>query len=299
MIDYIKAYFPDKNEILNLMTENYVLDKINYKRFDKKESETVLYETYKTNFENMELKITNKEAYIHNSIHRFYNKAVYGIDGNYNDFKHSNLVNSIDFLEDRIKFHSDKLYLSQGLEFGLNLKVPFDIDQFILHECILYDFSEVSKFPQPTEEQVYKEFEKGNFRLKIYNKGRQQCKNLESILRIEIKFLDKRDFNKNGIYVLSDLENRDNLQFLYDKLITLVKSKLMCVDNIENRNFTNYKKTKLYKYCSAKFWAELDKDKFKLESNKVYSYFEKNKLLEHKNILLDLMDIKFEELLDS
>src|SRR5699024_10959825 len=135
-----------------------------------------------------------------------------------------------------------------------------------LHECILYDFNEVSKFPQPTEEQVYKEFEKGNYRLKIYNKGRQQCKNLENILRIEIKLLDKRDFNKNGIYVLSDLENKDNLHFLYDKLFTLVKSRLMCVDNIEGRNFTNYKKTKLYKYCSPKFWAESDKDKFKLES---------------------------------
>jgi len=299
MIDYIKAYFPERDEILNLMRENYTLEKINYTRFDKKENEIISYETYKQNFENMELKITNKEAYIHNSIHHFYNRAVYGVDGNFNDFRHSNLVNSIDFLEDRIKLSSDKLYLSQGLEFGLNLKVPFDIDQFILHECILYDFSEVSKFPQPTEEQVYKEFEKGNYRLKIYNKGRQQCKNLESILRIEIKFLDKRDFNKKGIYVLSDLEKKDNLYFLYDKLFTLIKSKLMCVDNIEGGNFTNYKKTKLYKYCSPKFWAESNKDKFKLESRKVFPYFEKNKLLEHKKVLLTLMDSKFIELLES
>lgn len=127
MIDYIKAYFPERDEILNLMRENYTLEKINYTRFDKKENEIISYETYKQNFENMELKITNKEAYIHNSIHNFYNRAVYGVDGNFNDFKHSNLVNSIDFLEDRIKFPSDKLYLSQGLEFGLNLKVPFDI----------------------------------------------------------------------------------------------------------------------------------------------------------------------------
>lgn len=175
MIDYIKAYFPDKNEIFGIMKDNYNLEKISYTRFDKTENALVSYETYKKEFENMELKITNQGAYIHNSLHHFYNKVVYGIDGNYNDFKHSSLVNAIDFLEDRIKFPVDKLELSQGLEFGLNLRVPFDLDEFIVDQCILFDFCEVSKFPPPTEEQVYKEFQKGNYRLKVYHKGRQQC----------------------------------------------------------------------------------------------------------------------------
>ncbi len=298
MIDYIKAYFPDKNEIFGIMKDNYNLEKISYTRFDKAENALVLYETYKKEFENMELKITNQGAYLHNSLHHFYNKVVYGIDENYNDFKHSSLVNAIDFLEDRIKFPVDKLELSQGLEFGLNLRVPFDLDEFILDQCILYDFCEVSKFPPPTEEQVYKEFQKGNYRLKIYHKGRQQC-NGEAILRVEIKFLDKRDFNKNGICFLSDLDDRDNLIFLYDKLRSIVKLKLMCVDNIEVRDFSHYKKNKLYKYCSHKYWAELSRGSFKFESKKVYPYFEKNKLLENKKILLSLMDSKFTELLDS
>ncbi|MCL1647752.1 hypothetical protein M2T70_02205 [Elizabethkingia anophelis] len=298
MIDYIKAYFPDKHEILRIMQENYTLEKINYSRFDLAKNETVLYETYKKGFQNMELKITNQGAYIHHSLHHFYNKIVYGMDGNFNDFNHSSLTSSINFLEDQIKFPTDKLHLSQGLEFGLNIRLPFDLDHFILNECILYDFCEASKVPQPHDEQVYKEFEKGNYRLKIYHKGRQQCKG-DNILRVEVKFLDKRDFNKNGIYTVSDLNDRDNLIFLYDKLCNMVKFKLMCVDNIGNRQFTLYKRNKLYKYCSHKFWAELDKNKFKIESRKVYPYFDKNNLVNHKNTLLTLMDSKFTELLDT
>lgn len=298
MIDYIKAYFPDKNEILGIMNENYRIDKFNYSRFNKKKEEFVLYESYKKEFENMELKITNQNAYIHHSLHRFYNEIVYGIEGNYNDFNYSSLVNSVDFLEEQIKYPAEKLKLSQGLEFGLNLVVPFNLDNFIIKECVLYDFREASLFPEPTGEKIYKEFEKGNFRLKIYHKGRQQCKG-ENILRVEVKFLDKRDFNKKGIIVLTDLLDKENLIFLYNKLYEMVSYKLMCVDNIENMKFTNYKKNKFYKYCSPKYWVELNKDKFKTESKKVYPYFEKNKLLEHKKEILMLMDNKFIELLDN
>jgi hypothetical protein len=298
MIDYIKAYFPDKNEIFGIMQENYNLEKISYSRFDKIKNEAVLYETYKKEFENIELKITNQGAYIHNSLHHFYNKMAHGINGNYNDFSHSSITSSIGFLEEQIKFSAEKLQLSQGLEFGLNLTVPFDLDNFILNECILYDFGQASKALPPNDELVYKEFEKGNYRLKIYHKGRHQCHG-ENILRVEVKFLDKRDFNKNDIYVLNDLDNKDNLIFFYNKLYNILKFKLMCIDNIEDRQFSNYKKNKLYKYSSHKFWAELDRNKFKLESKKIYPYLEKNNLTEHKNILLNLMDIKFIELLDN
>ncbi|UPQ77086.1 hypothetical protein [Chryseobacterium nepalense] len=298
MIDYIKAYFPDKNKIFEIMQENYNLEKISYSRFDKNKDTDVLYETYKKDFENMQLKITNQGAYIHNSLHHFYNKMLLGVHGNYNDFSHSSIISSIGFLEEQIKFPAKKLQLSQGLEFGLNLKMPFDLDNFILNECVLYDFCQASKVPPPNDELVYKEFEKGNYRLKIYHKGRQQCHG-ENILRVEVKFLDKRDFNKNNIYVLSDLDNKDNLIFFYNKLNTLMNFKLMCIDNIEHRQFSNYKKNKLYKYSSHKFWGELDRDKFKLESKKVYPYLEKNNLTEHKNTLLKLMDSKFIELLDN
>ncbi|MDV3567849.1 hypothetical protein CMU11_00875 [Elizabethkingia anophelis] len=297
MIDYIKAYFPNRNTILQTMKEYYHLDKISYKRFDKIKNENTLYETYKKDFYNMELKITNKEAYIHNSIHHFYNKMVYDIDGNYNDFTFPSLVQSIRFLEDQIKYESNQLLLSQSLEFGLNLEAPFNIDQFILEECILYDFKQASKSPPPTEELVYKEFEKGNFRLKIYHKGRHQL-NGENILRIEIKFMDKREFNHLGIYTVHDLTNKDNLILLYNKLYNIVTKKLMCVDNIEERNFSSYKKNKLYKYCSQKYWDELSKENFKNRSGKVYSYLDKSNLLEHKKTLLTLMDNKFTELLE-
>jgi hypothetical protein len=47
MIDYIKAYFPDKNEIFGIMKDNYNLEKISYTRFDKTENALVSYETYK------------------------------------------------------------------------------------------------------------------------------------------------------------------------------------------------------------------------------------------------------------
>ncbi|MGC4128694.1 MAG: hypothetical protein QM564_03875 [Bergeyella sp.] len=298
MIDYIKTYFPDKNEIFEIMNENYNLEKTCHYRLDKVTNEKIVTETYKKYFENMEFKVTDKQAYLHNSIHHFYNKMVYGIDGNYNDFNHSSFVRSIEFLEEQIKYPVGNLPLSQCLEFGLNLTVPFDLDHFILNESVLYDFCPASLAPPPSEEQVYKKFSKGNYRLRIYHKGRQQC-NGANILRIEVKFLDKRDFNKNGIIVLNHLRDKDNLTFLYDKLYSLVNFKLMCIDRIEDSRFSPYIKKRLYEYCNHKYWAELDKDEFKSESKKVYPYFERKKIVEHKKILLTLMDNKFTELLDN
>lgn len=299
MIDYIKAYFPDRNDIFRLMQENYNLDKFSYSRFDKKKNESIHYETYKKKFENMELKITNQEAYIHNSLHHFYNKFVHNIDGNYNDFSLSKLVNSIDFLEDQIIIPSTKLELSQGLEFGLNLyNPPFDIDHFVLNECVLYNFKPATEVPEATENLVYKKFNYGNYCLKIYNKGKHQTNN-EPILRVEIKFNDKRDFNKLGIVYLNDLSDRDNLIFLYEKLYNAVKYNLMVVDNLENKKLTGYLKNKLYKYCTHKYWAETPNPIRKKQHKNAINSFEKHNLFANKKTLINLMDNKFAELLES
>src|SRR5690606_35157536 len=97
----------------------------------------------------------------------------------------------------------------QGLEFGFNLEVPFDVDDFIINDCIMMDYKSHSKFEQ-TEEKTLKEFSKCYYKIKIYNKGKQFGLQ-HNLLRIEIKYLDKRAFNNLGIYSVQDLLCKTNL----------------------------------------------------------------------------------------
>ncbi|OWK73108.1 hypothetical protein CBW16_10110 [Flavobacteriaceae bacterium JJC] len=299
MIDYIKLHCPDRDEAFNKFKSKFVLDEFRYSRFDRTKEEFVNYETYKKKFQNMDLVITNKTAYVHNSLHRFYNLYTAGIDGNFNDFAFSSISKAINILTNILEIPANQLILSQNLEFGLNLEVPFEIKSFIISEALLYRFKPHTFAPEPNEDMIYKDFETVNDRIRLYDKGRQQSTN-PNILRIELKMKDRREFSKYGIETLEDLNNPLNLQVLYDKLYDKIKKDLVVIDSISDKNFSSYLNRKLYSFSSSKYWDELkrnNKDLYKMEIRKLSPFLEKHKLLEHKKVILSLMEAKFNELI--
>lgn len=206
-------------------------------------------------------------------------------------------MSALDFVTDISDYPLQECNLSSQLEFGFNLEVPFDVDDFILNHCVLLNYKPHT-YLENTDIKTLKSFSNGYYRLKIYNKGKQ-FSNPNQLLRIELKFTDKRGFQKLDIYKLSDLADKENLYKIYDLMYRLIDEKLMIVDNIQNQTFSNYKKRKLYNFCIPKYWNELPKLKVKSEKLRYEKMLLKNNLLTNKKILLELMESKFYELIDK
>lgn len=298
MIDYIKAYFADKDTVFKHIHGAYKMDSNCYERFDIKKKEVVQYQTYFKSFHNLFVKISNKLGFLENSLHVLYNNLKQpDSNRNHNDFTYSNLLESLDFVKDLTDYPLEKMMLSQGLEFGFNLEVPFEVDDFIVKDCLMFDFKPHS-FLEHSEEKTLKEFTHGFYKLKIYNKAKQFSLP-NPILRIELKFLDKRGFNNLGIFSIKDLSDQTNLYTIFKLMMYLISKHLLVVDNVENRGFSDYKHRKIHRFCSFKFWHELPH--FQLKSSKVNCYrtLEKYKLMENKKLLLSLMESKFYELINN
>ena len=298
MIDYIKAYFTDKNVVFNHLNSAYGMNTMHYARFNKQQQEMIYYDTHYKDFHNLNFKITNKSGYVENSLHTLFNNLNGSeINRNDNDFSYSNLLTALDFVTDISDYPLQECNLSSQLEFGFNLEVPFNVDDFILNQSVLLNYKPHT-YLENTDMKTLKSFSNGYYRLKIYNKGKQ-FSNPNQLLRIELKFTDKRGFQKLGIYKLSDFADKENLFKIYDFMYHFIEEKLMIVDNIEHQSFTDYKKRKLYNFCLPKYWNELPRSKVNSEKFKCKKMLVKNNLLTNKKILLELMESKFYELIDK
>lgn len=298
MIDYIKAYFNDKNLVFENVHSAYTMNHHHYFRFDEKTQKTIQYNTYFKKFHNLNFKITNNRGFVQNSLHCLFNNINGAtINRNDNDFSYSNLLTSLDFVQNISDYPLDEMNISEGLEFGFNLEVPFDVDDFILNSCVLLKYKPHS-YLDNTDIKTLISFTSGYCRLKIYNKAKQFSLP-NPLLRVELKFIDKRGFNNLGIYTLSDLADKENLYKIYDVMYKLINNKLLIVDNIKNQNFSDYKSRKLYRCCSPKFWNELPKSQLNIEKLKYQKALIKNNLLTSKKTLLELMEAKFNELINK
>lgn len=298
MIDYVKAYFVDKETILEHISSSYTMNCNNYSRFCTRQQREINYTSYFKDFFNLNIKINNKRGFIQNSLHVLYN-CLNGanINRNDNDFSYSNLLSSLDYVENLLDYPLDEVELSRGLEFGFNIEVPFDVDEFVTNDCIFYDYR-THKSTQSDDERTIKVFTKGYYDFKIYNKGKQ-FQSPGFLLRVELKFNDKRGFNNLGIYTLNDLRDKENLRKIFDLMHTEFETHMIIVDNIDRREFSDYKKKKLYRYTAFKFWNELSADKLKEEKKKFMKLLQKNNLLNNKKFVLDGMKSKFSELIDK
>src|SRR5690606_36415927 len=123
MIDYIKAYFANKDLVFTHLNNSYGLSSNKYERFDRKRNEMVSYNTYFESFENLFVKITNERAFVGNSLHALYNRLKGAeINRNDNDYFYSDLVETIQYMETLLGCPPTELALSQGLAFGFNLE---------------------------------------------------------------------------------------------------------------------------------------------------------------------------------
>jgi hypothetical protein len=100
------------------------------------------------------------------------------------------------------------------LEFGINIKTPFDPTVFI-NNTIIHLKNPINK--TLTSEKIYSQTEYSNYVLKIYNKGIQQPSG-DFILRIEVKYLKMQRLFPEGLK-WSDLGKSETWNSLGQEII--------------------------------------------------------------------------------
>lgn len=209
MIDNIKIRFNSKEA-----SENYLKSTGKYiQPYFFGENKNEIY-PIKKKLGNIELRITEQNSVLSNSIHKFYNIKKYGDtlgSHNYNDFSYSNLLESLEYLEkDFSGLNLNDGYL-QSLEFGFNLQVDKEPKYYIDNNFLLYQHK-AAAINKSTNAMHYKKFEHNNIAYKIYDK-KTQYGLLNNILRVEI-VLGSSELKTLGIDSLNKLKDRQKILLL-------------------------------------------------------------------------------------
>lgn len=195
------------------------------------------------------------KTYLKGSLHKFFNDGLH----NYNDFNFSDLVRTINRLQELFSINPAKVYL-ENLEFGVNIILPFTPDK-VINSLVIHKgepFKTVaSKYTGGKGSAV--ECVHGNYIIKIYDKGTQYDQN-QNILRIEIKAIKMAyfQFYKIPIETLADLLKTDNLQGLSRLLLKMVNDCLFVDPSLLfQENINEPDKLILARGSNANYWNQL------------------------------------------
>lgn len=291
----IKLHFQELTERYIKSTGNYTQPLYVWRSKSDKEQETKYPLKKKVN--NMELKVTEKNSVLGNSIHKYFNINKYGEEKgnhNHNDFSYSDFVEALEQLEHNFKGLNLKEGYLQSLEFGFNLLVEKAPKYYLDNNFLLFEHK-APTINKGTNSMNYRKFEHSGIAWKVYDKKTQYGLN-SNILRIELVF-GSRELKKLGIYTLQDLKNRKNILLLYSRFMESFKG-FTIVDSRFNRkdlskDFINDLGNRLepsyWKYKKGK--SNLVRDKVKLRE-----MIEQNNLNTIELYFTELIKAKFNEL---
>lgn len=166
---------------------------------------------------NLEASINDKSAFIKGSIHKTYNELNEKGEHNYNDFNYDCVKGIIMYLMNELNLKDDDTSLT-NLELGFNIHLSKDPQHFLDYNLLMYDYKDHNKDLKFSGRGDYKEFQKTDYYIKIYNKSKQYNIKGQNILRVELKILSKRLLQKLGVYSLENLLNPDVIKNIYNLL---------------------------------------------------------------------------------
>jgi hypothetical protein len=145
------------------------------------------------------------------SLHKYYNKGIH----NYNQFDPQKLNETIQRIKSEFGISPQNLHIT-NLEFGLNLKVDFQVTK-LLENLIQHKKVEPTTH-KDLKSNEYKQFNHTNYILKVYSKG-DHYKLPDQTLRVEIKQINWSSYRlKNEIVTLDDFIKSDKRIFA-DRLL--------------------------------------------------------------------------------
>lgn len=195
------------------------------------------------------------------SLHKYHNEG----GNNANDFSRSSLANVITDLSDR--FHIDPIRSPlRGLEFGVNIVLPYSVDKFLKSIICMPDKEFVRiNVDKPSMGRVCRRSE---YEVKIYDKSMQANIPASNILRIELKVKKMRFVAKYGIKTLADLLQADKLLVLGKVLMATMWDVVFYEYGFLPPQLTSRERKKLEEYTNPHRWRNATKDqRYKLKKS--------------------------------
>ncbi|WP_407534873.1 hypothetical protein [Elizabethkingia miricola] len=218
MIDNFKIRF-DSHEL----TEKYLKATGNYTQsFWVGKNDDEKNYPLKKKINNIELRVSAKQSFLGNSLHKYYNIHEFKESGehNYNDFSYCDVLSALEKLNQDFRGLDLNGGYLQCLEFGFNLLVNKEPKFYLDNNFLLFEHK-APTINKGTNAMNYKKFEHNNLAWKVYDKKTQYGLK-RNIIRVEIVF-GSRELKKLGIFTLNDLKKRENILLLYSRYIEAFK----------------------------------------------------------------------------
>lgn len=288
MVDFIKITNTGINPEVFLNNPNLSFTD----RIDTITGEIIECRKYAT-YRGMKFFITAKGVTgISGSLHKYYNEG----EHNYDDFTMMKLMNTIEDLQFRFKLDPSSVFLN-SIEFGVNIEVPFNPDNFINH-LVTHNYTQFNT--EKTASKNYASVAYSQFILKIYNKGLQfgQDKN---ILRFEVKIVRMEKIKGYGIRTLNDLLVPDKLMAIKSMLLDHFKEIIYYDAKIDLKSLSQLERDLLRDGYNPKFWMEHKKKSGSNASKKLRKYQEliSNYGKSNYPIIVKLISDKWDSLLQG
>ncbi len=235
------------------------------------------------------------------SIHKYFNFYNSGIDQNYNDFTIPKLKECVEKLSIKYGLGVNSGYFT-GLEFGFNIKTSFDPKTFIENNLIHHKGNTHTQMKDFRGKGIIKQFERTDYLIKFYSKGHQYGL-VENLLRVEVKFKNRRSIEKHGIEGFSNIVEIEVLNSLFDFFYDRVKE-FCIVDDLNPDNFSCGSDEAIFNlFTHPQKYKALRKDNNREAISKYNETFQTvlkvKKLNRIKNEVLRKIKSKFEQLVKT
>lgn len=297
MIDNISIKTPIDSPLINISQkrpEIFKVGKLELIGVNCSKSREII--KYELTFKNLYFSVKGDVLFIRNSLHKFCK------GNNYSDFTHSELIESIRYIEYLTEISADN-YLINKLEFGMNILPSFSPLQEL--ESI-GDFKGYCPAPMISRPTIYgKKFYLTQYALKLYDKKFQVYK-MDGIkikyelLRVEMEY-GRRDKLPEGIVRLEDLKRPSALRLLLGELCKNI-------DRIRltgNEDFSGLRGRDVELYFAGlnrQFWNNLEKGNINTFESRKKRFREIQNEVTPKDLIVEILEkltLKFEQLLTS
>ncbi|RKE77868.1 hypothetical protein [Chryseobacterium sp. AG363] len=293
MIDFIKVYTNTKEPLENRIKYDFLDSetKCSYDYFNKDPK----YPCYRR-FENIEVRITEKSAFVKNSIHTYFNlKNDFGT-GNYTDFPYGDILTAFQQLQGDLNEDISDCKVT-NLEFGLNIRTSLSPKQMLENNFLMFNFDEFNQYDTFKNKGSYKQYNRNEYYVKMYDKG-LQYKLEYHLLRLEIKITDSKLLKKRfGIYTVQDIYEKSRLELLFKFLMDRF-DEINIIDSYITQEISGEEKMFFELGKSPHYWREIKNSKsrsyyYDLRA-KYINLIEKYQLDTIKKELHDLLVTKFQ-----
>lgn len=281
LVDFVKvALFGAKDNLLKSKLE--FIGNYNTKTLE------ILDKEIEAKFKGLTFRIFNSGyVLMTGSLHKFYNNGVQ----NHSEFSFDNLKTTLKELEKSIGINLKKAFV-QNIEFGLNLNLNFNTDDF-LNDLLIH---RVAKFKDVAiHNGNYRQALHSQYLIKVYNKAKQYSLNRQ-LLRYEIKVNTMEKLNGIGIKTLSDLLNANWISPVSELLLD-EWNKILAFETPKNIDLLkpNQRNKKRFEWSNSNYWLGLSKQERNRQKSEFMKYVNKH-TINRKGMIEKLLRAKLNQI---